>query len=455
MNYQLRISPIFTFILGLIFFGVMGFTQANNAIPTAQSKSENHAVKTSSNNIHIDDIAIKISPDTQSVNSDEDHKRLVSKLSDDAKEEVINWIKRQWWLTDIFGIAVIVSVILSIWATIKISVQLAVDKKVSSLDKKREESIEATIKVTHEIERTQKALGDLQDIEKELNKKLKDFRREIDAEVKNTNSIKIDVGSITRNFESKIKDEISEREKKSKVIRLIINKIDNNGLSENRVIDELILNLNSDDKEIKYTATELLPYFERESNKITDAFVETLKNNSDTTLELLLLIGLSKLKCDSNKNLDYLINAVDDLSNSNILAIIGALGNLGEIGKLSEIDKTKKLESIIDKLLSILSNDLDSNEFSSGITASKVKGAIALALSCSGFEAVVSKAVVPLISLLADEDQETRKNAAIALGTIEAKAKDAIPALRRLENDEHAEVRGAASESIEKIQQNA
>jgi len=100
-----------------------------------------------------------------------------------------------------------------------------------------------------------------------------------------------------------------------------------------------------------------------------------------------------------------------------------------------------------------LNSDLDSNEFALGITASKIRIAIALAFSFYGDKA--EKAVKPLISLLSDKDQEVRKNSANALGAIGQKAKDAIPALRKLENDEYAEVRVAASEAIEKIQQTA
>ena len=270
--------------------------------------------------------------------------------------------------------------------------------------------------------------------------------------------IKVDFTSFARNYESKLKDEISRLEKKIKALKQIVNKVDNGRQAESQVINELILSLNSENDEVKFTATELLPQFDSESERIVDAFIAILKNSPDKTFELLLLIGLSELKGESNKNLAYLIEAVDDLSNTNILTIIGSLGNLGEVGKLSEIKKTKALESIVDKLLSILNNDLDHKEFANEITASRIRGAIALALSCSGFEMVAEKAVPLLIKLLIDEDQEVRINAAIALGVIgkkAKKAKDAIPALRKLENDEYAEVRGAASESIEKIQQTA
>ena len=192
----------------------------------------------------------------------------------------------------------------------------------------------------------------------------------------------------------------------------------------------------------------MLPQFELESSKITDAFVEILRNRPDPTFGSLLLSGLGKLKGDG-KTLSYLLDLVGDISNPNILAIIGALGELGE-------DKIKdtELEYIVDKLLSILNNDLDNQEFlDDSITASKIKSALALALSCYGDKA--AKAVKDLITLLTDQDQGTRKNAAIALGTIGMKAKGAIPALHKLKDDEYTEVRGAASEAIEKIQQTA
>ncbi len=467
MNYRPKILFIFPLLLGLIFYGAMGFAQTQNATATVQSKSANHAGKTSSSNIHIDDIAIKISPDSQSgssVISETDHNKFVSTLSHEVTEKVINWF--------FYGtIALFIILGTAIWSSIsriiENRVQKYTDKHIDSLDKERIESIKSTTKVTTEantgIENIKKILEKLQDTGNTLQNKQNEFQSKIDNNIENkekeiiglaekAESIKDNLSSITQNFESKTTDEIFRLEKKIKALKLIVNKIDKDRQAESQVIDELILNLNSDNEEVKYTATELLPKFDFESEKIVDAFVEILKNNPDETFELLLLIGLSELRGESNKILAYLNEAVDNLSNPNILAIIGALGNLGNLCK------TKELESIVDKLLAILNDDLDHKEFAIEITASRIRGAIALALSCSGFEMVAEKAVPLLIKLLIDEDQEVRINAAIALGVIgkkAKKAKDAIPALRKLENDEYAEVRGAASESIEKIQQTA
>ena len=469
MNYRPKILFIFSSLLGLIFYGTIGIANTQNVTATAQSKPTTLAGKTSSNNIHIDDIAIKISPDAQS-GKKEDYDQLVSLLSYDAEKEISNWIT---WKLFIGVLPIFILLVGAGWtiirAIIKDSVEKSIkteidrsnkfiDNAVSNLDKKREETIEVTAKVKHEIDLAQETLKEIRKKENEINTQLENFQDKIDAEVKNTDLIKVDFTSFARNYESKLKDEISRLEKKIKALKQIINKVDKDRRAESQVIDELILNLNSENDEVKYTATELLPQFDSESERIVDAFIDILKNNPDKKFELLLLIGLSELKGNTNKNLTYLLGAVDDYSNINILTIIGTLGNLGEPDKLSEIEKNKALASIVDKLLSILNNDLDSKEFAIDITASKVRSAIALALSCSGFEMVAEKAVPLLIKLLKDEDQGVRINAAIALGVIgkkAKKAKDAIPALKELENDESAEVRAAASEAIEKILQTA
>jgi HEAT repeat protein len=148
--------------------------------------------------------------------------------------------------------------------------------------------------------------------------------------------------------------------------------------------------------------------------------------------------------------MNYLIRELGDLGNPNILAIIGALGKISENGKTNL--KDQELESIIEKLLSLLNDDLESKSFSDdSVTASGIRGAIALALSNFGDRA--ESAVNDLVKLLSDNDQETRKNAAISLGVIGNKAKNAIRALRKLASDEYAEVREAASEALEKIQE--
>lgn len=446
MNCRPKISHIFSLLLGLMFYGAIGYAQVKTAPSTEQNKSATYAGKTSSSNIHIDDIAIKISPDTQTVNSvisEEDHKRLVSKLSDDAKEEVISWIKRQWWLTDIFGIAVIITMILSIWAAIKISVHLIVDKHVSK-------SIEVTNKTIYEIELAQETLKDFRKKRNDLNKKLEGFQDKVDEEIEKYNSIKETLDSNIVKSVERTTDETYELENKIKYLKLIINEIDKDDAAKNKIVNKLITDLKSDDKETKYSAVELLPQSELESNNITSAFVNALKNTQDKTFSSVLISEFGKLKCD-DETLKYLLELLDSLNDTNILFIIGSLGELGEIGKDKITDAA--LESIVDKLLLILNSDLDNKEFASDITASQVRSAIALAFSYYGYKAV--KAVKPLISLLSDKDQEVRKNAAIALGTIGAKAKDAILALRRLENDEDAEVRFAVSEAIEKIQQTA
>jgi HEAT repeat protein len=465
MNYRPKILLIFALLLGLMFYGAIGYTQAKTALSTEQSKSATYAEKTSSSNIHIDDIVIKNSTDTHSGNSvisEEEQKRLVSKLSNDAQEAFMSWSKRQGLFISIFGFTAVIAIFGAMWAWMKGEIERRIEKHVNSLEKKREEAIEATIKANHEIERTQKKLAELQDIENDLDKKLIDFQRKTNDEINikenelvelraKADSINDNLDSITKGFESKTTDEIFRLEQKIKALERIIDKIDKDEGAKDLVVDELIADLKSNDKETKYSAAELLPQFKLNSNKITEAFVERLKDKPDITFGSLLLSGLGELRVDGN-TLAYLFDLVDDISNPNILAIIGALGELGELGETKINDK--ELESIVDKLLSILDSDLDHKEFSDdSITASSVKGAIALALSYYGDKA--EKAVKELISLLADQDQETRKNATIALGKIGAKAKDAIPSIQKLKDDEYTEVRDAASDAIEGIQKTA
>lgn len=462
MNYRPKILLIFALLLGLMFYGAIGYTQAKTALSTEQSKSATYAEKTSSSNIHIDDIVIKNSTAAQSGNSvisEENQKILTLKLSNDAKKEFLSWIDNQVWISKTFGFTVFIAVIGFIWAFLSRTVETAVEKQVSRLENKRDETIKATIAANHEIERTKKALEELQDIENDINKKLKDFQNKISEEIKNkeeelvvlrtkADSINDNLDSITQDLGSKATDEIFRLEQKINALELIINKIDKDGVAKEIVVNELIAGLNGDDTKIKYSAAELLPQFKLGSSKVTDAFVEILKKKPDITLGSLLLSGLGKLSGDG-KTLAYLLELVADInSNPNILAIIGALGELGE----AEIKNTEA-ESIVDQLLLILQNDLDNKEFALDITASRVKGAISLALSYYGGKA--EKAVKELIKLLADQDQETRKNAAIALGKIGVKAKDAIPELQKLKDDEYTEVRGAALDAIEEIQQNA
>ncbi len=468
MNYQSKILFIFPLLLGLIFFGAMGFAHAQNATATAQSNSAAHAGKTSSSNIHIDDIAIKISPDAQSGSSpisDEDHKRLVSKLSDDAEKEVSSWVTRQmlFGLIAIFVALVVVILKVIVWAIEK-SVEKLVEKEMTRsnklidsavsrlIDKQADtmvatnKTIEATTNANDEIERTKKALDELQDIEKELNNKLKDFRCEIDKEVKNTALIKIDLDLAKLESEERTTGETYELENKIKALKLIINEIDKDDAAKNQVVSKLIReSLKSGDKETKYNAVELLSQFELESDEITNAFVEALKDTEDKTLGSLLISELGKLKCD-DQTLEYLLELLDNLNNSYTLFIIGSLGELGEIGKDKITDTA--LESIINKLLLILNNNLDNKEFASDITASQVRSAIAVALSWYGKKA--ANAENDVINMLEDKEPETRKNAAIALEKIGSK--NAITALNKLINDESIIVSDAAKKAIEELE---
>jgi HEAT repeat protein len=436
--------------------------QAKDDISTGQNMSATNAKKASPSNIHVDDIVIKVTPDAQPENlaiSEKNQKLIALQLSNDAQKEFLSWIDREAWIIKTFGFVVIIAVIGFIWAFLSRAIEKAIDKHVASLEDKKAATIEATIKANHEIEQVQDRLKTLQDVENNLEKTQGDFQRKIDIEIKKqeeelvvfrakADSIDVDLKSKTEAVELEAKDEISRLEQKIKALEQIINKIDEDGIAKGRVIDELIANLKNDDKETRYTAAELLPQFKLHSSKVAEAFVETLKNNSDATFGSILLSGLGELGGDG-KTLEYLVALVENISsNPNILAIIGALGELGE----TEIGPN--LESIVDNLLTILNGDLDGQTFSDDtITASRVRGAIALALSHCGDKA--EKSVEGLIAVLNDQDQETRKNAAIALGAIGVKARAAIPALQNLKDDEFTEVREAASEAIEKIQQMA
>jgi HEAT repeat protein len=370
-----------------------------------------------------------------------------------------------WMLIDItgqmlFGVtAIFLAVLGGIWAFFSSAIEKRIQTHVDSLDKKREETSNATNEAIREIKRAQETLDELQDTEKELNKKLKDFRCEIDEETKRYDLFKTNLDSTTLKFEERITDETSVLEQKINLLKLIINASDKKGKIRGQIVDKLILDLNNNDEKIKFNAVELLPQFEIKSSEITKAFIEILKNVPDTAFGSLLLNGLGE-QGGSGETLDYLLEAVDDLSNPNILAIIGALGEIGKSGESSATKiKDTELDSIIKKLLSILNDDLDTKEFSDNTisaseAASKVRGAIALALSCYGDKARKAAVIKCLITLLMDQEPETRKNAAIALGTIGARDKDVIRALEKLKIDEYIEVSEAASEAIEKIRKN-
>ncbi len=440
-----------------MFYGAMGFAQTQNATATASSKPATHVGKTVSSNIHFDEIVIKGFPGAQpgnSVISEEEQKGLVLKISNNAQEDFMSWCKRQGLIIAILGVVAFFAVIGFIWFSIDRTIEKSVDKLVKEeiarsnrlidnavsrlVDKQAEiviatdKTIEATTNANNEIERTKQALGELHDIEKELNKKLKDFQRKL--------------GEAKLESEERTTGETYELENKIKALKLIINEIDIDGVAKSQVVNKLIReNLKSADKETKYNAVELLPQFELQSKEITNAFVDALKNTQDETFGSLLISELGKLKCD-DKTLEYLLELLDNLNNSYILFIIGSLGELGEIGKDKITDTA--LESIINKLLLILNSDLDSKEFASDITASQVRGAIAVALSWYGKKA--EKAENDVINLLEDKESETRKNATIALEKIGSK--NAITALNKLTNDESIVVSDAAKKAIEELE---
>jgi HEAT repeat protein len=449
MNYRLIILFKFYLLLGGMLFSATNFAQESNTPLKEKKESVTHVEKTSSNNFHVDEIVIKNVPVAQPRNiaiSEEDHKMLVSTISHEATEKVINWL--------LYGtIALFVVIATAIWSfisrIIENKIQKYVDPHIASLDKEKIESIKSTTKVIEqakiEIERAEVSLKDLQEKEADIKTKLSGFMEEIEIIEKTINDINQNVSDIKEESSS----EISILEKKIKAISLVVDYIDSNKDAANSAVDKLIQDLANSNDNKRYDAAELLPYFKLGTGKITDAFINILNDSPDTTLESLLLSGLSELNGDS-KVMEYLLRELDNLGNPNILAIIGALGKISEKNKTKL--KSEELELIIKKLLSVLNDDLNNKIYSDDrITASAVKGAIALALSNFGEKAESS--VSDLVKLLSDDDQETRKNAAIALGVIGGKAKNAISSLRRLKEDEHSEVREAASEAIVNIKE--
>lgn len=440
MKSQFKILFI---ILGMIF--VVGGVYAKINISSQEKKQTIDSTKVTSANIHVDDIVIKDLTNAQVHNSpisDDEHKRLVSKLSDDAEKEISSWMNRQVF----FGItAIFLAVLGGIWAFFSTTIEKRIDNHIKSFDDKKEKAIEATAEVKYEIKLAQETLKELRKKEIEINKEIEDFQNEI--ETKEKELFKLDtklndnIESLSYDLSSQIKDETSRLEKKINVFEILIDKIDKIESIKNEIIDELLIDLESKNIEKRERAAELLTQFKIESNKITDNFVKILKAKPDIAFGSLLLNGLGELDGDKESLKNYLIELSNDLSNPNILAIIGALGSFND---------SKGIESdVINRLISILQSDLDNQDFSSDITASKIKGAIALALS--RYTDKSSNAVEDLVKLLKDEEYETRKNAAIALGDIGSKAKSAIPSLKRLEDDEYIEVKKAALEAIEKI----
>lgn len=122
---------------------------------------------------------------------------------------------------------------------------------------------------------------------------------------------------------------------------------------------------------------------------------------------------------------------------------------IGEKGK-TKLSETE-LKMAIDKLISILDIDLDNKVFSheSEITASDLRGAIALALS--NYEDKASCAIEYLLELSKDQEPETRKNVAIALGKIGVKSKEVMQILEMLKNDDFIEVKDAAENAVQVI----
>ncbi|MBA4155844.1 MAG: hypothetical protein C0512_16040, partial [Flavobacterium sp.] len=305
-------------LLGMVLFGVATSVQASDSAPEERKESITRVEKTSSNNIHVDEIVIKNSnPATgDSLISDEEHKRLVSKLSIDAEKEVSNWATGQI----MFGvIALFLGSIGGIWAFFSSTVERKIEKQVDKLDKKREEAIDATIKVKHEIDLAQETLKEFRKKENEINGKIEEFQNIILEKEREISGLNLNLDSIKDELESKVTTETFRLEQKNKVLRLVLKEVDGYEKYENQTIDKLIDDLNCSDEKTKYNAAELLPQFEIDSSKITDAFVATLKSSSDGTLDSLLLSGLSELRGDKN-TLNYLFEASANLKNPNILA---------------------------------------------------------------------------------------------------------------------------------------
>ena len=450
MKIQFKVLFI---VLGIMFS--VGFVHAKNNTSPQENKQTIASTKVTSTNIHVDDIVIKNLTDAQTHNlsiSEDEHKRLVDKLSYDAEKEITNWIT---WKIFLGIIPLFLAIVAAIWSfisrEIEKRIEKQIEKQIEKLEKQREKAIEVTIRANVEIEKTQKALEELQKIEDDLDKNIKDFEKKFSEEIKNkekeiieisnqANIIKNNLDSINSELESKVTDEIDLVRQKIKVIRLLIDKIDKDDFYKNEVIDDLISNLKSDDTEKKYESVELLSQFK--SKKIADIFVEILKTKPDITFGSLLFNGLGEVDGDKENLKNYLVELTNDLSNPNILAIIGALGSFNDSEEIIESE-------VIKQLISILQSNLDDQDFPSDITASKIKSTIAIALS--RYTDKSSNAIEDLVKLLKDSEYETRKNAATTLGAIGSKAKSAIPSLKRLENDEYIEVQKAALDAIENI----
>ena len=475
MNYRLIILFNFFLLSGVVLFGATNSAQASDSTLEEKKESVTHVEKTSSNNIHVDEIVIKNSGTAGaggSPISEEEHKRLVSKLSNDAQDDFISWCKRQGLIIAIFGVVAIFAVLKLIWDStnkaitdsveklVKIEIDRSnklIDSAVSRLVDKQAEAIAATNKT---IEATINANNEIKKLEDAWNKiaALKDETQTIIDDQKSINienqKIREEQKAFNDEVKSKTDSEIPVLVQKVDALKRVINVVDVSGEAKNKVSKKFIHDLNGDIQETREKAAEILPWLNPESSDISDAFINILDDkNPDKAFRPILLSGLGKLK-DHGKTLDYLMRLLGDLSDPDILAIIGALGELGEAGEIGENGNSKiteaKSEAIIDKLLSVLNNDLDGIKFpEEEITASDIRSAIALALSY--YRKNAASAVNDLIKLLDDQKLETRINAVIALGRIGDK--NAIPALEKLRNAEDIwdELKEEASKAIEEI----
>lgn len=331
MHHRLAVLLNIYLLLWVVLFGVATSVQASDSAPEERKESITRVEKTSSNNIHVDEIVFKNIPSAQSGNTtitDDDRNKLVATISHEAKEKTLDWL--------FYGVIALFMVIgTAIWAfisrIIENKIQKLVDPHIVSLDKQKIDLVTSAAKIATEgnveIEKTKVALEDLQKKESQIKQQLNDFDNEIGLTEKNVSDLKLNLISINEEFESKSTDEIFRLEQKIRALYQIIDNLDANKSASESAVDKLIIDLGGSNKELKYNAAELLPYFKLGTDKIADAFITILSDNPDFTLESLLLSGLSELKGNSNV-MNYLVRELGDLGNPNILAIIGALGKI-------------------------------------------------------------------------------------------------------------------------------
>ncbi|TRW92707.1 HEAT repeat domain-containing protein [Candidatus Methylobacter oryzae] len=481
MNYRLIILFKFYLLFGGILFSATNFAQESDTPLQEKKESVTRVEKTSSNNIHVDEIVIKNSPSSQPGShgiSDSDYQMLITKLSFDVEKEISSWIT---WKLFLGIIPIFIILVGAFWAFISRTIENTVKEKVNekiephvdrlkdsskSLDDQRKELIGETVKASTEIKNTRETFEKLKNTGEELENKQKQFQSKIKEEIENkekeiaelnqkTLDIKNEQKSFNEELKSKTDNEIPLLELKADALKRVINIIDKDGNAKDQVVSKFIELLESDDSDVRDKVAEILPWFKPESSEINKAFLDILKNkNPDKTFRPILLSGLGKLR-DDGKTSTYLLTLLDNMNDRDILAVIGALGEIGETSEIGEINITKipeeEKELIIEKLILVLNDDLDNKEFSkeANINASDVKGAIALALSYYRKKAVSS--VRDLIKLLEDQKPETRINAVIALGRIGDKS--AIQALEKLKNNEDTwdELKEEALKAIEEI----